>query len=120
MATVSVTNLIVGHEYNFQCPRQPMRTGRLFRVMTTGAGPQVQFHKVVGEGARTIVTVQGNHCTFTESQESAMKSEISQKKGLPPNLERMLKQYGGKSRKQRRRRAMKRTRSRYLPKLITA
>ncbi len=110
MASVSVANLVVGHEYNFQCPRQPMRTGRLFRVMTTGAGPQVQFHKVVGEGSRTIVTVQGNHCTFTESQETAMKSEISQKKGLPLNIERMLKQYGGKSRKQRRRKVMKRTR----------
>ena len=113
MATVSITNLVVGHEYNFQCPRQPMRTGRLFRVMTTGAGPQVQFHKVQSEASpRTIVMVQGNQCTFTESQETAMKSEISQKKGLPLNIEKMLKQHGGKSRKQRRRKIMKRTRSR--------
>jgi hypothetical protein len=113
MTTVSVPNLVVGHEYNFQCPRQPMRTGRLFRVITTGAGPQVQFHKVQSEvSPRTIVTVQGNLCTFTESLEGSMKAELSQKKGLPPNIERMLKQYGGKSRRQRRKRAMKQTRSR--------
>jgi hypothetical protein len=81
--------------------------------MTTGAGPQVQFHKVLSEPSpRTIVTVQGNHCIFTESLEGAMKSEVSQKKGLPPNIENILKKFGGKSRKQRRRKLMKRTRSR--------
>jgi hypothetical protein len=112
MATVSVTNLVVGHEYNFQCPQQPMRTGRLFRVITTGAGPQVQFHKVVGEASRTIVNVQGNRCTFTESLEGSMKAEVSQAKKLPPNIENILKKFGGKSRRQRRRKVIKRTRSR--------
>ncbi len=112
MATVSIDNLVVGHEYNFQCPGKPLRTGRLFQVITTRAGSQVQFHKVIGEASRTIVNVQGNRCTFTESKESAMKSEVSQKKGLPPNVENILKKFGGKSRRKRRRKVMKRTRSR--------
>lgn len=113
MAAIPVESLVVGYEYNFQCPRQPMRSGRLLRVITTGAGPQVQFHKVVGEASpRTIVTVQGNQCTFTESLEGSMKAEVSQKKGLPLNVENILKKFGGKSRKQRRRRAIKKTRSR--------
>jgi hypothetical protein len=113
MAAIPVESLVVGHEYKFQCPGRPMNAGRLLRVITTGAGPQVQFHKVVGEASpRTIVTVQGNRCTFTESREGAMKSEVSQAKKLPPNVENILKKFGGKSRKQRRRRAMKKTRSR--------
>jgi hypothetical protein len=112
MAAIPVESLVVGHEYNFQCPKKPLRSGRLFRVITTAAGPQVQFHKVVGEGSQTIVTVQGNQCTFTESLEGAMKSEVSQAKKLPPNVENILKKFGGKSRKQRRRKAMKRTRRR--------
>jgi hypothetical protein len=111
MAAIPVESLVVGHEYNFQCPGRPMNAGRLFRVITTGAGPQVQFHKVLREPSpRTIVTVQGNRCTFTESQEGSMKSEVSQAKKLPPNIENLLKKFGGKSRRQRRRKAIKRTR----------
>jgi hypothetical protein len=100
---ITPDELVVGREYKIHCSNKPLRTGRFFRKLVTGAGPQVQFYHVSNmSNKKTRLTTQGVSCKYYNSDTSLLTKLVSQKKGLPKNIENQLLKFGGKSRRQRR------------------